>query len=223
MINMEEIKEKTDSLSTIKIEPLAVGEVNTPAGTDMTAVPELGTKEQLDALVKREIAYTIKDVNFGKFDVYNSANAWWMDATKVNDLITSFKNGSNIGIACAYIGISKRQWEYFNEVHPEFCEVKEACLAFFDGIALKTTGDAIKKSGKLAMAWLDKRGFFEPTEKKPAMGEAGNITNIQINHVQVGKIEERVATILARVLTGRKTGGEKVSDGGVEADNQGGL
>ncbi len=76
---------------------------------------------------EREMAYVIKDPTFGEFEVYKSAKAWWMDTTKVHRLIDAFKSGHNIKSAIVYTGISRRQWDYFNDEHPDFCRIKEAC------------------------------------------------------------------------------------------------
>ena len=76
---------------------------------------------------KREIAYVIKDPLFDEFNVVKSANAWWMDKGKVDKLIDAFKSGHIIKTAIIYTGISQDQWRYFNETHPDFSRVKEAC------------------------------------------------------------------------------------------------
>lgn len=79
---------------------------------------------------KRELqlyAYTIKDKAFGEFQVKNSANAWWMDTTKVEKLLDAYKFECIDEEACVYAGITMRQLDYFKEQHPDFRGVKQAC------------------------------------------------------------------------------------------------
>lgn len=71
------------------------------------------------------IAYVVKDKNLGDIEIRNSANAWWLDRTKVDNLIQAFKIDATLEEAWFNAGISKRQWEYFIEVHPDFCGAKE--------------------------------------------------------------------------------------------------
>jgi hypothetical protein len=72
-------------------------------------------------------AYTIKDNAFEPFHVLNTANGWWIDKTKVDRLITAFKLDCTIQEACVYAGISIRSYQYFNELHPDFCNIIDAC------------------------------------------------------------------------------------------------
>lgn len=76
---------------------------------------------------KREVAYVMKDPVFGKFEVGKSDNAWWMERAKLELLVNAFKSGHIIKSAIIYAGISKDQWQYFIENHPDFYRVKEAC------------------------------------------------------------------------------------------------
>lgn len=76
---------------------------------------------------KEPYAYTIKDKTFGELKVLNSANAWWLEQTKVQHLIDAYKIDANDEEACSYAGISLRQLKYFNELHPDFCTIKQAC------------------------------------------------------------------------------------------------
>lgn len=76
---------------------------------------------------KEEFAYTITDTNFSDFKVLNTSNAWWLDKTKVVSLINAFKIDATIKQACAYAGITLRQYQYFLENHKDFCYVKETC------------------------------------------------------------------------------------------------
>lgn len=77
---------------------------------------------------ERTIAYTIKDPLFVEFSVYTSANAWWMDKPKVDKLIEAFKGGHTVKVACTYTGITRDQYLYFIQVHPDFKRVKGNCM-----------------------------------------------------------------------------------------------
>jgi len=68
-----------------------------------------------------EIAYTIKDQNHGSFDVRKTANAWFMDKTKVEKVIEGKKLDLNDAECSFHSGITEKQLEYFLEVHPHFC------------------------------------------------------------------------------------------------------
>lgn len=73
----------------------------------------------------REVAYVIEDACFPfPLAIRQSDNAWWMDVTKVQRLIDAFKLGHLIKDARFYAGITERQWEYFNTVHPDFWAVQ---------------------------------------------------------------------------------------------------
>ena len=72
-------------------------------------------------------AYTLKDPAFGEFFILNSANAWWLDNGKVQKLIDAFKLECTVKEACFYAGVSRHQWEYFIEKHPDFSVVIDAC------------------------------------------------------------------------------------------------
>jgi hypothetical protein len=116
----------------------------------------------------KEIAYVIKDRYFGEFRVQKSANAWWMDSRKVNDLIDAFKNGHTVKDACVYAVITRGQWQYFNEVHPEFSVVQEACESA-QNFAFMNTINANKDDPNMA------RWFMEKTHPKfnPKKADSG--------------------------------------------------
>lgn len=106
-------------------------------------------------------AYTIKDAAFGEFNVLNTANAWWLDNLKVNKLIDAFKFDCSVGEAMYYAGITRGQWEYFNQLHPDFSGVEQAAREHLGLIARRNfakrmeNGDAaavdmyLKKKHKL--------------------------------------------------------------------------
>ena len=53
-------------------------------------------------------------------DVLASANAWWMDQTKLNNLILILKIDCSLATACRFAGITPRQYKYFIHLHPKF-------------------------------------------------------------------------------------------------------
>ncbi len=106
----------------------------------------------------RKVAYVIKDANFPDLEVCESANAWWTSQPKVEELIRTFKFGTTVKQAIAFVGITKKQWEYFNQVHPEFKWVKENCQGVPSIKALITISEALENGNiKVAMWYLEKR------------------------------------------------------------------
>lgn len=74
---------------------------------------------------KNPYAYTITDKFFGELKVKKSFNAWWLDRRKVENLIEVYKLDPSLEEALFYAGISKGQYDYFVEQHPEFSAIKE--------------------------------------------------------------------------------------------------
>lgn len=70
------------------------------------------------------VAYTLKDKRFDDFEVLKSANAWWMNRAKVEELIECVKIKMSIEKTCEYIGISLDQYKYFVVKHPEFSTIR---------------------------------------------------------------------------------------------------
>ncbi|MCX6786288.1 MAG: hypothetical protein NTU85_00495 [Candidatus Kaiserbacteria bacterium] len=102
----------------------------------------------------RQIAYTLRDIHFGDFEVVQTDNAWWKDSAKVERLISAFKAGHIIKHACFYAGISERQWLYFNNRHPDFCRVQEVCESFQTFWAMDALNTAMRTDGRLAFRFL---------------------------------------------------------------------
>ncbi len=157
---------------------------------------------------KREVVHTIKDKNFGEFLIVKTANAWWEDVTKVKDLISAFKRGLNLEQSLVYIGISKRQYYYFLEVHPEFCNIKEVCEIVADAVIVNTAHEAAMKDGRLAMMWLDRRGFFN----KPKVPDIP-ITTQQSSVLEKEEIKEIVSKVAleAELIFAREKAGLKIN------------
>jgi hypothetical protein len=141
---------------------------------DLMVIP-LGTTEVIIP-PEREIAYVIKDKYFSGFEVQKSDSGWWMDRTKVEKLIQSFKNGYNIKEACIYTGISDRQYQYFIETHPEFCSVKEACELVCNMIAETGNFSLLSKGDGSQVRWFLERA--KPMKYgRPMGGGDGQVLN----------------------------------------------
>lgn len=85
-----------------------------------------------------EIAYTVEHKGFGKFNVRKTANAWWLDKGKVEQLIEAKKMRLNFLESCYYAGITQDQQLYFLEQHPHFSPFFEA-LPMHPRVAAKIT------------------------------------------------------------------------------------
>ena len=115
------------------------------------------------------IAYTIKDVCFGSFDVLNSANAWWLDKIKVVNLINHFKIDGTQEEACSVAGITKAQFDYFVEKHPIFSDIMGACREL-PNIKARTTVNNNLNKVDCAFKYLEKK-------RKKEFGNALDLTS----------------------------------------------
>lgn len=71
---------------------------------------------------KPQTAYSIS-LPFGEtLDVLASANAWWMDRIALDKLIVALKIDCSLVQACAFAGITTRQYKYFISLHHKFKE-----------------------------------------------------------------------------------------------------
>lgn len=107
--------------------------------------------------IKDKYAYTIKDVTFGELNVLDSANAWWKDTLKLDNLIKAYKNGHNDKEARVYAGISEEQLRYFQDLHPEFYQIKEDCKQVANIVARSSVVGQMKTDGNLAFKWLERK------------------------------------------------------------------
>lgn len=83
-------------------------------------------------------AYTIHEFGFSMLAVKNSANAWWLDKSKVTRLIQVFRLDGTIPEACFFANITLRQYKYFAEHHPVIKDVREQCKLALELTARKT-------------------------------------------------------------------------------------
>ena len=113
---------------------------------------------------KTEFAYTITDKAFPEFKVLNTANAWWLDKRKVENLISAFKIDATVEEAIVYAGIAIYQYRYFTEEHPDFSRVKDACKELPILKARKTVVEKIGSNYSTGMDYLSRKrkGEFSP-------------------------------------------------------------
>ena len=90
-----------------------------------------------------------------------------MDKGKVEDLIRCFKQGYNIKQACIFTGISKDQYYYFTEVHPNFSYVKEACEEVGKMMAETNIHHFLQNKDKDITKWYAERRISEKYGKSP--------------------------------------------------------
>ena len=144
----------------------------------------MGKKSQgiADKVIKNPIAYTIKDKVFDSFDVKNSANAWWIDKTKVENLINAYKWDAPDEEAIINAGISLVQLDYFKKNHSDFSRVKTACKEIPNLRARQTVVTKATESYANAMDYLKRK-------KKLEFGDGIDVTSagkpiaIQISEV----------------------------------------
>jgi hypothetical protein len=116
--------------------------------------------ETMPIQTTRKVDYTLEDPVFEEpFDVYKSANAWWISEKagniKVERLVQSFKQCMKVNQAIVLAGISRGQWEYFNTIHPKFSGVKVRCGELVNMYAKATIAEAVKKDWRAAMWFLE--------------------------------------------------------------------
>lgn len=100
------------------------------------------------------IAYRIPLPYDGKdLEVQFSANAWWMDQTKIPFLFAAFKIGATIPEACAAAGITLRQYKYFVSLHPEVNQARETYKAYPGLTAKRTVARALENGDVKTAKW----------------------------------------------------------------------
>jgi hypothetical protein len=133
---------------------------------------------------KREIAYVMRDAIFEEpFEVFASANGWWVDGTKLERLIGGLKCYLTLKQALISAGISERQYRYFLEQHPKFCQVKERCREVLPILAKSTIHKEIGKNWHAA-AWFLERVESEEYARKPTKEERATEQNSVLREVE---------------------------------------
>lgn len=129
-----------------------------------------------------EIAYTMPSISGIALEVRSSANAWWMEEEKMQMLYAAFTFACPVREACAYAGITERQYKYFRSLHPEIDYVREGLEARVTLRARKTVIDAVSTNPKIAMWYLERKlpeEFGRPSRRKASSSQTGMGTPIQ--------------------------------------------
>lgn len=113
------------------------------------ALPEYVPDYEIMDVVFAEPFVVMKPVQIGR-------PPWWSDRQKTEALIAAFKMDYTIDEACIQAGITKRQYEYFCQVHPTFVALKARCKRFV-GMASKRTIVAAVADPKSAQWYLERR------------------------------------------------------------------
>lgn len=143
-----------------------------------------------------EYAYTITDANFPDFNVKNSANGWWLEKEKVAKLIDAYKIDANDKQACFYAGISYKQLEYFIELHPEFCEIREVCKESLMLTIQQQIANEAAKNPAAAMAYkkhkdeLAARRESDRMKREAALPQQGDQPPNEITFVDFSEPEQ---------------------------------
>lgn len=193
----------------------AHADVVTSSGVTSSGVTSSGVTA-LDAVAPRDVAYVIESPHFEPLRVARSANAWWMDRGKVEKLIEAFKHGHLVETSCFYAGISRDQWRYFNEVHPEFSPLISQIETHALYIkAMNSVAAALDLDPHLAMSFLKSRHPKFKREKErvesPVMQQTVQVAVSQ--NVDTAKIAEAIA-LFGRQLLERGHEGGRVEGGG---------
>ncbi|MDQ3075937.1 MAG: hypothetical protein M3Q34_02315 [bacterium] len=105
-----------------------------------------------------------------KEDIYlkikPTANAWWKDQSKVQRLMALLYVGLTVEKACKNIGISRRKYKYFVQIHPEVTEIHKIYKSGFLTTAERTVKDRVEKDPKFALKYLRKK---KPEEFPPPL------------------------------------------------------
>lgn len=103
-----------------------------------------------------EINYSIEDPAFGILHVRKTANAWWGDRGKVEELILSFKLGCTLEESYYMAGISEDQYKSFMETHPDFSMVRPVLMKSPTLAARKTLVSHLNDP-QYALAYLERK------------------------------------------------------------------
>jgi len=159
----------------------------------ITPIPTVEKKPEERQTGKETIyAYEINDKAFGIFKALNTANGWWLDRIKLDNLISAYKIDCTDEEACAYAGISLAQYKYFKELHPEFSDVKSACKQLPFLKARKTINEGLNEveNARWYMERKKKSEFSARTELSGPEGEGLNPIEITIVEPKIKAKEE---------------------------------
>ena len=106
---------------------------------------------------KTQYAYTITDKFWGELKVKKSFNAWWLDRRKVERLVEVYKLDPTFEEALYYAGISRGQYDYFVEQHPEFSVIKEVLRQNPILVARQTINKALETDVGNAWKYLSRK------------------------------------------------------------------
>lgn len=142
---------------------------------------KLTTKTKLPKPFTVAPAYTISDPIFGSLDIKGSANGWWLDSIKLNELIKAFKYDATIEEACIVAGITLAQYKYFASEHPDFSAVIEACRNLPTLTARKSVVEALPKDPNLSFKYLERKRPTEFGQKVPTVAVQINMGDRMAN------------------------------------------
>lgn len=178
----------------------------------------------------REVLETLKDNGYGRFDIYKTTHGWWSDVGKVKDLIEGFKRGGTIISACQRAGISRDQYYYFTDVHPEFSYIIELCENVMPNMLDDIFFEELEKKNLTFAMWFasqrDKR-FGRNNKPEDGGGKVDNRKNIT-NNIVVEANDTRRKTIVSKIIAAVEgendgsgvPGDETGSDRQVEVETQ---
>lgn len=138
-------------------------------------------------------AFAIEDKYFpdGKLEIRKTDNGWWRSREKIALLIEAYKLDASNKEAWAWAGISKKQYEDFISVHPNFPGIKDS-LSQLQSLQARTTLVAgIKSDPYLALKYLK-------IKKKEEFSEQININHGSEDSVEQQRKNEDFALILKR-------------------------
>lgn len=142
-----------------------------------------------------ELEYTIEDSVFGILNVRKTANGWWKNKGKMEELILSFKYGCTLEESFAMAGITRGQYEAFIEVHPNFPVVRDILMKLPTLKARRTLVDHLNDPD-YALAYLERKERKEFSKSHIEInGESAEDLGVIILPVRQGPQGTQVSTI----------------------------
>jgi hypothetical protein len=153
---------------------LPTGEIKLTPGNTIPKIERVAPDPESRQTGKEEpYAYIWTDKNLGELPVLNTANAWWLDQTKLHLLVAAYKFYATDEQASYYAGISYAQLLYFQKLHPDFYEIKHAAKQDPTLRAKQTIVTGIDKLDRpTAMWWLERieKNTFSPRQEQTGAG-----------------------------------------------------